>query len=519
MKEEIGTVITTYNGPSSENFSFVVKDNGQAVPVHTGQFIQLEFEEGQIIGMILEIIKTNRYFNRAESVREYERGGLALNSIFPIDRWEYMIATVKPLGIFIDGRLRRITFPPSPGTKVYVAESDFLAKFLGLDDEQGLLLGEMNFHDLPVHLNLTRMFQKHVALLAMSGAGKSYTTLVIMEELLSRTMEEGRIGMIVIDVHGEYTGLAKKPENGEFVDFSNKVKVISSPFITLQTSLLEEGEFTRYLPEMSAVQLRELGQVIKELKTEKKQYNISDLMEKIEIDENIKTQTKEALKGWLYKLDHTGLFGESENPDLLNSVKPGSALIFDLSPTTGLKKKQIMVNYIASRCFYLRKKNSIPPFVLILEEAHQFVPESSKKELAISRSIIELYAREGRKFGSSLCIISQRPVKLSTTVLSQCGTHIILRITNPYDLEHIKEGSEQITRESLKMISTLPIGEALIVGNAVNFPLFMKIRQKISNPKTKFLDLEESARDFENIKNQKTLNLKEKKNAESLGKL
>ena len=182
MSGEIGTVIATYDGPSSEKFSFVIKDNGKAVPIHTGQFIQLETDEGNILGMVLEIIKTNRYFNRAETVREYERGGLPLNSIFPIYRWEYMIATVKPLGIFIENRLQRISFPPSPGTKVYVSTLKILEDFLGLD-KQGLFLGEMNYHNLQVKFNLTRLFQKHVALLAMSGAGKSYTTSIILEEL------------------------------------------------------------------------------------------------------------------------------------------------------------------------------------------------------------------------------------------------------------------------------------------------------------------------------------------------
>ncbi len=501
MNEEIGTIITTFNGPSSDKFSFVVKDNGKTSPIHTGQFVQIESEEGNILGMVLEIIKTNRYFNRAESVREYERGGHSLDSIFPIDRWEYMIANVKCLGIFNDNRLKRISFPPSPGMKVFIAENMLLEKFLGLDQERGLNLGKMNFHNLPAHFNLTRMFQKHLALLAMSGAGKSYTTSVILEELLSRKIEDGRVGVIIIDVHGEYTVLSEKPVNGEFKDFSDKIKVVSSPYISFQTSLLGEMDFTKYLPEISSVQLRELGPIISQLKKEKKQYNISDIMECIDSNENIKTQTKEALKGWLYKLKKSGLFGESENPNLLNSIKPGEALIFDLSPTTGLKKKQMIVDYIATRYFWLRKEKLIPPFVLVLEEAHQFVPEGRKRELAISRSIIELYAREGRKFGSSLCVISQRPVKLSTTVLSQCGTNIILRITNPYDLDHIRESSEQITKESLKMISTLPIGEALIVGNVVNFPIFVKIRPKKSNPKTKFLDLEESAKDFEQIKN------------------
>lgn len=501
MKKEIGTVITTLDGPSSEQFRFVLNDNSETVPIHTGQFIQISSEEGDILGVVQEIIKTNRYFNHAETVREYERGGLALNSIFPIDRWEYMIAMVKPLGIFKDNELKRVSFPPSPGMKVFIADNTFLEKFLGLDIQNGLQLGIMNFHDLPIHFNLNRMFQKHIALLAMSGAGKSYTASVIIEELLSRKIEDGRVGIVIIDVHGEYTALTEKPTNGEFIDFSDKIKVISSPFISFNTSLIEEGEFAKYLPELSTVQLRELGQIITKLKKEKKQYNISNIISRINLDENIKAQTKEALKAWLYKLQNTGLFGESENPDFISSIKSGNALIFDLSPTISLKKKQMIVNYIANRCFWLRKKNLIPPFVLILEEAHQFVPESTKQELAISRSIIETYAREGRKFGCSLCIISQRPVKLSTTVLSQCGTHIILRITNPYDLEHIREGSEQITKESLKMISTLPIGEALVVGNAVNFPIFVKIRPKKSNPKTKFLDLEESAKNFEQLKN------------------
>ena len=161
MKREIGTVITTLNGPSSEKFSFVVNNNGETIPIHTGQFVQLMSEEGSILGMVLEIIKTNRYFNRAETVREYERGGLALNSIFPIDRWEYMIATVKPLGIFNDNRLKRITYPPSPGMKVFIADNTFLESFLGLDTSGGLLLGELNFHNLPIRLNLTKMFQKH----------------------------------------------------------------------------------------------------------------------------------------------------------------------------------------------------------------------------------------------------------------------------------------------------------------------------------------------------------------------
>jgi len=94
-------------------------------------------------------------------------------------------------------------------------------------------------------------------------------------------------------------------------------------------------------------------------------------------------------------------------------------------------------------------------------------------------------------------LISQRPVRLSTTVLSQANTNIILRVTNPYDLEHIKQSSECITSEVAEMISSLPVGEALIVGEAVNHPIFVKIRKRRSRESAHGISLEEAARGFE----------------------
>ncbi len=117
-------------------------------------------------------------------------------------------------------------------------------------------------------------------------------------------------------------------------------------------------------------------------------------------------------------------------------------------------------------------------------------------ELAISRPIIETIAREGRKFFTSLVLISQRPVKMSTTALSQCNTHIIMKVLNPYDLDFIGRSSEGIDRSTLSAITALGVGEAVIVGNAVNHPIFIKIRQR----KTTTMDtqtLEESAKNYD----------------------
>jgi hypothetical protein len=124
-------------------------------------------------------------------------------------------------------------------------------------------------------------------------------------------------------------------------------------------------------------------------------------------------------------------------------------------------------------------------------------PEKASAETAISRSIIRTIAREGRKFGASICIVSQRPIQLDTTTLAQCNTHIILRITNPYDLKHIGESSESLDKSSLDMITGLRVGEALLVGEAANYPVFFKVRERNSLESRHEVSLEKAALDFE----------------------
>ncbi|MFX0096645.1 MAG: ATP-binding protein [Candidatus Hodarchaeota archaeon] len=486
---EVGTLICTFDGPSATEFSFVVTNNALSAPVRTGQFICTKSEDGMLVGMVTEVIKSNRYFNKAESVREYERGGHPLSTIFPADRWEFALAKARPMGVFVNGNIDRVSFPPSPGEKVYLAEKDILARFLGLDLESGLDIGNVRYHGIPARLNITKLLQKHVAVLAMSGGGKSYLSSVLVEELLSRKENQGRIASIIIDVHGEYTAFADG-------DFSDRVNVMKSAYVQIATPLLSASMYGVFQPQTSPIQLRELSRILSNVYKENKPFSISDVARAVEADDRINVRTRDALLGWLYGLENTGLFGYEENPDLKNVIEPGKCLILDLSETTSLRKKQIIVAYLLWRLFSLRKIGEIAPFAIFLEEAHQFCPEA-RIGSAISKNIIETVAREGRKFHSSLCLISQRPVRLSTTVLSQCNTHIILRVTNPYDLDHIRASSEQITRESLNMISTLPVGEALIVGAAVNYPIFVKIRKRKSKEPAHSLTLEEAAKRFE----------------------
>jgi hypothetical protein len=123
-----------------------------------------------------------------------------------------------------------------------------------------------------------------------------------------------------------------------------------------------------------------------------------------------------------------------------------------------------------------------------VEEAHQFCPEAAHSK-ALSKYIIETIAREGRKFMACLCLISQRPKKLSSTALSQMNSKMILNIKNPYDLKHLMDSSEVITKEYADMISSLGVGEMLLMGNAVKYPIFIEIRQRKYKSKIEDLSL------------------------------
>ncbi|MEM3519308.1 MAG: ATP-binding protein [Candidatus Hadarchaeales archaeon] len=485
---DIGTIIVTENGPSPKGFGFVIRENGEKIPVRAGQFVKVETEEGKVIALVTNLVKTNRYFMRAEAVKEYEKGGRALKEIFPVDRWEYMVAEALPLGVFSEDGIKRVTFPPSPGQKVMIVDQKELEIFLGLR-EDGVEIGHLRHHQLPVKLGLTKLLQKHVAVLAISGAGKSNLASVVIEELLKRKPEEGRPAVVVVDPHGEYRYLAEDEE------LSPQVRILDGRKIKIGVQELNAYSFREFLPEMSEMQVRELQKILEKLQAKGKEFGLEEIIVEVEAGEKMHNHLRQALEGWLFDLASLGIFDVRDFPEWGEMVRAGRAVVIDLSGIYSLRKKQMLVAHIAKKLFFLRRKGKIPPFVLCVEEAHQFAPAGEAKAAAISKPILETIGREGRKFYASLMLISQRPVRLSTTLLSQVNTNIILRMTNPYDLEHIKQSSEAITKEVAEMISSLEVGEALIVGEVVNHPVFVKVRKRNGGGGGK--SFEEVAAEFE----------------------
>ena len=498
--EEIGTVVSTVDGPSPSALDFVVYSG----TIHRGMFVELDYKEGTLVALVTDVVKTNRYFERVESVKEFERSGNKLFEQFPANEWEFLLAKTRPLGVYKDGLIKRSSFPPSPGTKVKIAKNKTLEIFLGLDLEKGLMLGEIEHHGVHVKLNLSRLFQKHLAILAMSGAGKSYLTSVLFEELLNRKKEDGRLAIIVMDPHGEYRNFAEPVKDSSCKDFSSKTRFVKASEISIGVPKLSIGMLSTIIPGLSIAQRRDLERMLNKLKREMRDglgpFDFGKVKSEILKDEATKESTKQALLGWILSLEQLKLFGKTDNPSINDLVKPGQLTIVDLSEVVNMKKKQIIVAYFASKLFYERRQKRVCPFTMVLEEAHQFAPQQIAKEGSISKGIIETIAREGRKFGASICLISQRPINLSTTALSQCNTHIILRVSNPYDIDHIGKSSEGLDKRSLDMITSLRTGEALIVGEATNYPLFFKVRKRTSQKSTHEISLEDSAVDYEEIK-------------------
>ena len=492
----LGTIISREDSPSTSQFLFVLDKHNDSVK--KGQFIQVNTSDGDLFGYVNELFRANRYYEMAESVAEYEKSGPGtMGTNFPVNEWEYALGEVKILGKFNRGKFLRTYSPPAPGAKVYLADNSILHGFLGFS-ESGLAVGNIQHHELEAKLDLSRLFQKHLAILAMSGAGKSHLASVLIEELLKRKKEDGRIAVVVIDIHGEYIGF-KFDEK-----FGAKTTLVDASEISLPPKKVSSEMFEEWLPNLSIPQRELLRQAIGSLRKSEGAYGLKDIAIKLEDEDLAHDNVKKTLKRSLRELARYGFLKQGkENPNLLRDVRPGEILLLDFSTIDSIRKKQILVSMVARRLFKLRKKEKIPPFLLLIEEAHNFAREKAEASEAISKGIIETIAREGRKFGASLCLITQRPVNLSTTALSQCSTHIILRITNPNDLDHIQMSSEGIDSRVAKSITSLRIGEAIFVGEAVNYPIFVNIRQRQSTKREKGQPLHEQAKHFEETQKKK----------------
>lgn len=436
------------------------------------------------LGTIEGDVDTSSFqFRATEEVRKFD-----FVSVKSDDKWilaQVEEVTKKPEGetmanaSIIGYRDKGLTKAPrrviEPGSIVYQADQDLISETLGLE-EAGLRIGNLETNpDIDIFVD-REDFYKHFGVLAQTGAGKSYTVGVLCEEML----EEG-VPLMIIDPHGEYSSLSQpNPDNQEdakgykVTEYSPNTDINQNALpLSFSSVNMEKKELIDLIPDsLTNSQMGVLYNALKRLKEKEEDYNLTDLMDAVSQEDST---AKWNLLNSMEQLDESGLL--SENPiNLEELLTPGEATVINLKAVEPETAEMTMF-LLAKRMFELRKKNLVPPFIMVIEEAHNFAPEKGFEQ-ALSNKILRKIASEGRKFGLGLGVISQRPARIDKNVLSQCNTQFILRVTNPNDLKAISKSFEGITSEVESMIKSLPPGVSFVLGN--EYPVMTDVRMRKS---------------------------------------
>lgn len=408
------------------------------------------------------------------------------------------------------GGFKKVKTPFYIGSKVYKATDDFIMEMIKLkDDTSGAYIGKLEGKDINIYLDINNLITKHVSVLAKSGSGKSYCVGVLLEEIL----EKG-VPLLIIDPHGEYSSLKYPNDNKNDIDRMKNYKVKPINFlknvreygdlninsnarpIKLESELSSK-EIIELLPgKVTSAQLGILHNAMKNMD----RVDFPTLIANIELEES---NAKWGLISLVQTLNDYDIFSSSPTP-LNELVQPQIASILNfkgIAPET----QDVMVSKLLSDLFEARKKDTIPPFFLVIEEAHNYCPEKTFGNNKSSK-IIRTIASEGRKFGLGLCVISQRPARVDKSVLSQCTSQIILKVTNPNDLKSISNSVEGITSETENEIQNLMIGNALITG-VVDVPLFVNIRPRRTKHGGETIKILGNTKDYSKIIKQKKENI------------
>lgn len=397
-------------------------------------------------------------------------------------------ARIRVFGYY-DPKLNCVRMPrmaPAPGESVYLAPDEALRKIYCYDKNEGIEVGSLLIRRLPAHFSLNG-FRRHVAILAATGAGKSYAAGLMIERLL----EKGAT-VLVIDPHADYVRLGLS--NQGRLEWADRVVLLKTPGSTFDyrgmAPATEPKEFVVSLRDLGVENLCSLIGVRRDWKKirgviERAWKELGDDLTKRRLVERIESismgegkDAKNAGRAYAYvkQLEEFAVIGD-KTIRASKFLKPGHVVVLDLSglPDTEIEAATWLV---LKEVFYERIKAErglegaidFPAFVFI-EEAHKIAP---KERNPICKGIVTKIAREGRKFGVFLIIISQRPSDLDPDVLGMCQSTIAMRIINPEDQSAIRKSAEKMSEDLLEDLPGLNIGEAVVVGELVKAPAIIR---------------------------------------------
>lgn len=443
----------------------------------------------------------------------------------------------EPLSGTKSGKLDQLRYPAQPASSAYRPDTN---------DIERVVLGELqtrqvrsldiatlaNRTEVAVKVDGHAIVTRHLAILAMTGAGKSWTARRVIEQLAQKNYP-----IVIFDPHGDYNGLADMKGLSErttryyaqfpvFEEDSETVaQIVSNLGYELSPTML-----TRFPEVVQAAKSFWIGDDQEEMKlrsqwladmlakpqnsgysVQPNMWLIANIAEAGELSLRQNNQaaiqklmdwgwtglgnysgrdtgTLEAIKKRTYKaaaalqrMEHTSRrIAVTASPIPVNRtdlVGYGKVSIVSLAGYTSDFQATIY-SLIADDLFEAKVRDELKlPVLLVLEEAHNFAPAramsaAEQRAIATTRQI----AQEGRKFGVGLALISQRPSRLDETTLSQCNSYIIMRMVNPADQSYVRKVIETLAEDEARLLPDLDVGEAILSGQLINFPVLVKMK-------------------------------------------
>lgn len=474
-----------------------------------GTFITIALPAGKLLCMVTGIEMREGKVSSSES-KEAEADGTML-----LDRATRGLSTIPVGTIDASGKFERGTdVLPTVNAPVFAVSPALIDQVYASYAEGDFAIGKLSI--LPGQLakiNLDAFLTRHAAILGQTGGGKSWTVASLIQKMCG--FQQATI--VLFDLHGEYTKA-----------FGTSADVIAASDLELPYWLMNSEELLGLMVDRSEsaapnqiAKFKELLQGAKEAHPE----NQSLGLKKITIDTPVFFDF-DAILSKFRELDTAKepgeragserkgpLFGQftrllmridsrlnDRRYDLIFKPKTynTSASMEDLfrrllGEKTGDRKKVVVVDLspvpfdvrssvisLILRCLFdfvywhRRVHTARFPISVFADEAHIYLSDGDPATEAAKHSA-ERIAKEGRKYGISLTVISQRPREVSATILSQCNSFLCLRISNPDDQSYVRNLLPDSVRGIASMFSTLRRGESILIGDSVMMPTRIKI--------------------------------------------
>ena len=480
-----------------------------------GSFVEIAIPTGSLLGIIVNIQMRESQLSIAEIKATVKEEAI------PIE-YPKRIISVVPIGtIDLSGNFERGTdILPTVNTDVFAVLPDVIDKVYQSYAEGIFSIGKLSLiPEQDAKINLDAFLTRHGAILGQTGVGKSWT----VASFLQKIAEFPKSTVVLFDLHSEYKEAFKK----EYTDYIDATELELPYWLMNSEELLGlMVDRTESAAPNQIAKFKELLQKAKEEHDENKKLGIKKItidtpvyfdfeniikeFERLDI-EKVPGKTTE-IKGPLFGnftrllmriasrlndkrydlIFHPKKYKTSASmEDLFRKIlgeekkNPKKIVVIDISPIPFDVRNSVIS--LIMRClfdftyWYKRLHKKSYPIAVFCDEAHAYLND---KDLTSepSRLSAERIAKEGRKYGISLCVISQRPREVSSTILSQCNTFMCLRITNPDDQSYVKNLLPDSIKGIVSMFSTLRRGECILLGDSVIMPTRIKIDKPDPRP-------------------------------------